>query len=432
MKNNRVIYNAKWIITCRIVQSILQMIIGMITARFLGPGNYGLIGYANSVVAFVLPVMQLGLPSTLVQELIDHPEEEGKIMGTALGMNLISSLGCMFLVFIFVIAANKGELETIIVCVLYSTVLLFRALELIQYWFQWKLESKYPSIVALCSYVAVSVYKVYILATNKSIYWFAVVSSVDYAIIGIVLICIFRKRINQSLSFSARTATRLFAKSKYYILAFMMITIFGNTDHIMLKMIVGDIENGFYTAAVTCTCICQFVYTAIIDSVRPVILSIKKIDNEKYESMFASLHGIIFYLAIMQGLFFTLFAQLIIRFLYGTEFLAAIPVLQILVWQVAFSFMGTVRDIWILAEEKNTIVWKINLFGAVMNVILNAMMIPRCRAMGAALASLATQLLMNFGLGFVVPSLNKNNWLMLRGLNPKAIQLGIQAIIHHS
>ena len=67
LAKNKVVKNAKWIIVCKVVQSLLQLVIGMLCARYLGPSNYGLINYAASIVAFVLPIMQLGLQSTLVQ-----------------------------------------------------------------------------------------------------------------------------------------------------------------------------------------------------------------------------------------------------------------------------------------------------------------------------------------------------------------------------
>ena len=42
--------------------------------------------------------------------------------------------------------ANRGEKETVIVCVLYSISLLFQATEMLQYWFQAKLMSKYVAV----------------------------------------------------------------------------------------------------------------------------------------------------------------------------------------------------------------------------------------------------------------------------------------------
>ena len=78
MTGNKVVKNATWIIACKIVQVLLNLVVTMMTARYLGPSGYGLINYAASVVAFVSPIMQLGFNSVLVQELVNNPEEEGK------------------------------------------------------------------------------------------------------------------------------------------------------------------------------------------------------------------------------------------------------------------------------------------------------------------------------------------------------------------
>ena len=116
----KVLKNASWIIVCRIVQSLLALIIGMISARYLGPSNFGLLNYASSVVAFVVPLAQLGLRNVLVEEIISHPEREGKTLGTSLVMSVISSLLCMVGCAAFVSIANAGERDTLIVCILYS------------------------------------------------------------------------------------------------------------------------------------------------------------------------------------------------------------------------------------------------------------------------------------------------------------------------
>ena len=429
MKENKILNNAKWIILCKIAQSLLQLLIGMLTARYLGPANYGLINYAKSVVAFAVPFTQLGLNATLVRELIDTPEKEGEIMGTSLLMGLVSSLSCMLLVAGFVSIANRTEPLTITVCILYSVSLVFQAMELIQYWFHSKLQSKFPSMMMLCAYVVASAYKIFLLISEKSIYWFAVVYAIEYGIIALSLLGIYRCQAQQRLSASLSMAKRLFSKGRYYILSSLMVTLFQNTDHIMLKTMAGDVENGIYSSAITSASVCQFVYAAIIDSARPVILTAKKSDSLKYEKNISRLYGIITYLALAQGVGFTVCARLIIRILYGAEYVSAIPVLQILVWYVAFSQMGRIRNIWILAEEKQKILWKINLLGAMMNIAVNACLIPVWGAAGAALASLITQVFANFILGFVLKSIRHNNKLLLKGLDPRILTELIQCRI---
>ena len=185
---NRVLKNASWIVGCKIVQSIITFLIGMLTARYLGPSNYGLISYAASVVAFALPIMQLGFNSTLVQEFIEKPDKEGKILGTCLALNILAAIASIIGVTSFAYIANPDEKETVIVCFLYSLTLLFQAIEMTQYWFQAKLLSKYPSIISLAAYTIVALYKVYILATQKGIRWFAVSHVIEAIVIAILLI----------------------------------------------------------------------------------------------------------------------------------------------------------------------------------------------------------------------------------------------------
>ena len=217
MKQKQVFNNAKWIVICKILQSVMQLIIGMVSARFLGPSNYGLINYASSIVAFALPIMKLGLDAILVYELIESPDKEGEIMGTSLALNIFSSLLCMLGVFAFASITNFGQTETIVVCVLYSISVFFAALEMMQYWFQYKLMSKYSSIIALIAYVFVSAYKIFLLASSKSVYWFALSHSVEYGIIGILLILLYHAKGRQKFSVSLSRAKKMLFVFIYFL-----------------------------------------------------------------------------------------------------------------------------------------------------------------------------------------------------------------------
>ena len=124
---NKVVKNATWIIVCKIVQAIFALIINMLTARYLGPSNYGLITYAASLVAFAVPIMQLGFSNILVQELVRDPDNEGTVLGTSLFLSVCSSVCCIIGVTVFALVANHNEPETVIVCFLYSILLVFQA-----------------------------------------------------------------------------------------------------------------------------------------------------------------------------------------------------------------------------------------------------------------------------------------------------------------
>ncbi len=418
---NRIAKNASWLIIGKLGQSILGFFVGIFTARFLGPSNYGLINYASSLVGFVTPVVFLGLNNTLVRELVTNPEEEGKIIGTSILLSFASSLFCIAGILTFCMIANAGEIETIIVCMLYSLVLIFQVFDLIQYWFQSKLLSKYYSIVSLIAYSIVSCYRIFLLITEKSVYWFALVSCIDVAIISVLLLVLYKRRGGQKLAFSRSKAKEMFHRSKHYIVTGMMIAIFAQTDKIMLKLMLGESATGLYATAVNVSSMVSFVYVAIIDSFRPVILGSFNKDHDSFELNLKRVYSIVIYLSLAQSAVMTLFSDIIISILYGAAYSGAASALRIVVWYIAFSYMGSIRNIWILANEKQNYLWIINLSGALLNVVMNFILIPQTGILGAATASLMTQFFSNFILGFIIAPIRDTNRIMMESLNPKYV-----------
>lgn len=415
---NRVFKNASWIIGCKIGQMVINLVVSMLTARYLGPSNYGVINYAASIVAFVTPIMQLGMSNILVQEIVNGPEREGETLGTAIAMSVCSSFLCIVGVIAFANIANAGEHETIIVCFLYSFVLIFQAFEMIVYWFQAKLLSKYTSIMMFSAYVVVAAYKIYLLATEKSVYWFAASQAIDFALIAFGSIVIYKKLGGQKLSFSKSAAKRMFSKSHFYIVSSMMVTIFAQTDKIMIKLMLNNEETGYYSAALTVAALSSFVFTAIIDSMRPTIFESRKQSKEKFEERLSLLYSIVIYLSLAQCLVMTILANFIIRILYGAQYMPAVSALQIGVWYTTFSYLGMVRNIWILSENKQNYLWQINLSGALANVALNYLLIPVMGINGAALASLITQFFTNVIVGYIIKPIRRNNAIMIKGVDP--------------
>ena len=57
LRKNKVVKNAGWIIAGKVANKLLAFVVGVFAARYLGPGNYGLINYAAAYATFfVLPI----------------------------------------------------------------------------------------------------------------------------------------------------------------------------------------------------------------------------------------------------------------------------------------------------------------------------------------------------------------------------------------
>ena len=65
-KNSIEAKNFSWLVSGRIVQMIISLIVGLLTARYLGPSNYGLINYAAAYISFFASICTLGINSIIV------------------------------------------------------------------------------------------------------------------------------------------------------------------------------------------------------------------------------------------------------------------------------------------------------------------------------------------------------------------------------
>lgn len=420
LHNSKVAANAGWIIACKLGKAILTLVSTMIISRSLGVEKYGIISYAASIVAFAAPIMKLGINEILVHELVNRPEEEGRVLGTTIVLNLCSSLLCMIGITVFVNFANAGEKTTIIVCMCYSCQLLFQALEMVYYWFQAHLKSKHTSIAILISYFIVVFVQLVLIFIKANIYTLALSYTMEYLITSIILVIFYKKEKGARFSFSFSEAKHLLATGKYYIISGLMVMIFSQTDKIMLKLMCDDTSVGIYSAAVTCANMTSFIFVAIIDSFRPTIFNSYK-NTDEFKTKLKSLYSIIIWFSLIQCIVMTLFAPIIIKIIYGVEYAKAINVLQIAVWFTTFSYIGTVRNIWILSYGYQKFLSIINISGAIMNIILNLVLIPFYGAIGAAIASVISQIFTNVIMGYIIPSLRQHNKLMIEAINPKYI-----------
>ena len=278
---------------------------------------------------------------------------------------------------------------------LYSLLLLSQSMEQIQYWFHAKYLSKTVSLTTLAVYFVISGYKIILLLTGKSVYWFAASNALDHFIVAVILMIAYKRKDGQPLRFSAEAMKRLWRNGKLYVLPEMMGLVLQQSDRIMLQFFSGNDEVGLYASALSIATMTSFIFTAIIGSYRPLILESKIESAEKYGKNMAKLHGIVVYLAILQCIFVVLFSKPIVYILYGQAYLPSITMLRIVIFYTVFSYVGALRSLWILAEGKQRYLWIISLSGMLLNVALNFVLIHYWGGEGAAFATLITQVFTN-------------------------------------
>ena len=422
---NRTVKNAGYLIVGKSIQMIFGLVIGLITARYLGPANYGLINYAGAYAAFFAALCTLGINDVLVKEFVDHPGEEGKVIGTTLGLRAISSILSAVAIVVVSFFLDADEPTTVLVVALTSVGMILNIVETFNYWFQSRLESKVTAVATLVAYLISAAYKVYLLATGKSVEYFALVSSLDYLCLGIILYIQYRKHLGGKLQFSWDYGKELFGRSKHFILSGMMIAIYGQTDKLMLKQMIGETEIGYYATAVALCSMWRFILSAIINSVYPSIMEAAKSGNEHlFKKRNVQLYAIVFFVSIAVSLGFTVLAKPLIYTIYGENYLPAVNPLRIITWYTAFSYLGVARTAWIVSKNKQRHLFAIYATSAVVNVILNCLLIPPFGASGAAVASLTAQVFTTLVVPFFIKDMKENSMMILDAIMLKGILWG--------
>lgn len=408
--------NALWLIGGKVAQMILSLFVGILSARYLGPSNYGLISYGSALVSFFMAFCTLGINSIIVKDFFDHPEEQGQALGSAIGFRFLSSLCSCICIIAVSFILDYGDWETIAVVILCSISLLFHVFDTINYWFQSQYKSKVTAITIFLAYVATSIYKIILLILSKNVFWFAFASSVDYIALSIFLLIFYKKNNGPKLSFSWKKGKSLLHKSYHYILSGMLVSIYAQTDKLMLKQMLDESAVGYYATAVSICSMWTFVLSAIIDAMYPTIIQSFKQDQKIFERKNRQLYAIVFYITVAVSVFFVLFGDLAINILYGEAYAPAAMPLKIITWYTAFSYFGVARNAWMVCNEKQKYLKYMYIFAAILNIVLNTVMIPVWGPAGAALASLITQIFTSIILPYCIKDLRPNAKLMLEAI----------------
>ncbi|MBQ6560429.1 MAG: flippase [Erysipelotrichaceae bacterium] len=420
MSNKRIVVNASWIMIGRIFQLALTFVTTMLVTRYLGPTEYGKITYVYSYIQLFLPLCALGMNDIAVKELVDDREHNDEILGTMIVLRLIASAVSMLCSVLAVSVLNDGK-AYIIIATLQSIGLMFQSFDGIMYFYQSKLLSKKSGLVYALSYVITSIIRIIGILLKQDYRFFALAMSLDFAVIAILLLTVYKKD-GHGFKVSRAMAKRLLEKSRYYIFAGLLVVIYGKvTDTLLLGKMVNETSVGYYAAATMLCNAWPFVLTAIIDSLSPVIIDAHKTDHEAFEQKLKQLYAIIFYISVLAAVMITLLSKLIILIIYGPEYIEASVPMKIYAWSTAFSYIGVARTIWMQCEGKTRYETAISLVGALTSIFLNYFLIRAYGLIGAAMAAVLTQLITNFLCLFAMKDIRENAKLIADAILLKGV-----------
>ncbi len=392
--------NTGWILFKEVYAVLISLIIGSLSARYLGPSNYGLISYGGALISFFLIVTQLGMGNVIVLELVRDEKKTSCYLGTALIMRLAAAIVSLVVIYGIISVLEPDNMLLHFITILQALSIVFQASDVLYYWFQAKMEMKYVTLTGMIALTLTSVWRIMLLAKNASVEWFAVSASISAFLSCIAISIFYIYRAKTKLIFNFTAAKYIFKNSVHFMVNSVTMTFYTQLDKIMIGKMLDETFLGFYTAAVSISVIWEVLPNAILNSARPLFVQKFDTDEKEFLRRYQIVLLGITVLGAGVGFGFTIFAKLFVWLLYGTDYYAAIPALRILIWASACSAVGTGRSIWMVLNQKGKYMEYFTLIGAAINVTLNIVFIYLWGYMGAAFATLITNIITGVFLPF--------------------------------
>ena len=384
-----------------IMNAILRMsslIFPLITfpyiSRILGPDGTGKVAFATSVVSYFNLFAQLGIPTYGVRTCARVRDNHTALTRTAqeiLFINLSSSILSYFALFASIAFIPRLREERMLYLIVSATILLSTiGME----WLYKALEQYAYITVRSIVFKFVALLLMFLLVHRES----------DYTLYG--GISIFAASASNILNFlHIRRYIDLrpvggyqFQKHLKPVLVFFSMscatTIYTHLDMVMLGFMTTDIDVGYYHASVRIKSILVSIITSLGTVLLPrVSYYLGQGREEEFRRISKKALRFVYLMASPMALYFLCFARQGIFFLSGNAFSGAVLPMRIIMPTLLFIGITNIFGIQILLPlGKEKIVLYSEIAGAVVDLILNALLIPRFRSAGAATGTLTAEM----------------------------------------
>jgi O-antigen/teichoic acid export membrane protein len=381
--------NTAWLFSEQILRMVAGFFVGVWVARYLGPEKFGIFSYALAFVSIFQGIAKLGLDGILVRDLVKESEKKDIYLGTSFWLKFFAGI-IIFIIVLIVSYFASDNLQTFIYINIISAGLIFQSFEVIDFYYQATVQAKYISIRKMIQLFLSSIIKIILVLVKADLIWFVLVTLFDSISLAVFSWWIYKsQRLPNFIKyFKWNTAKRLLNDSWPLVLSSMAIAVYMRIDQVMIKNMLGDREVGLYSAAVKLVEIWYFIPMIITQSVFPAIVNAKKISEELYYERLQQLLSLLIWIAISLALIICLLSKHIIYFLYGGRFIEASPALAISVWASLFEFIGVGTSQWFLTENLQNLSFFRTLYGAIINIVLNLILIPFFGIIGASISTI--------------------------------------------
>ena len=387
----KVVRNVVWAVTGKVVTLLGGLLVGIFVARYLGPEQYGLMSYVMSYVAIFQVLASFGMDQIEIREESKMPDKKDKIIGTAFALKIAFAIITMILVAI-TIWIFEADSFTKWMIILYSISMIANSFGVIRNYFTSLVWNEYIVKTEITRTFIGAGIKVGLLLLHAPLVWFIAATLFDTILIACGYWVSYRSKINSSKhwKFDKNQAVYLIKQSFPLLLSGAAVVVYQKIDQVMIGNMIDKEAVGYYAVAATFVSIIGFIPTTLAQTISPILVRTYELNQTEYQKKAQLFINTSTWIIILVCIIVCALSYPLIRYTYGLQYMAAIPLLQITIFKEIGYCMAQTSGTMIIIENIQKVVVLRNLIGCLTCVILNYWLIPLYGVIGAAISSVIT------------------------------------------
>lgn len=400
--SSKVIHNISWLLLEKGLLLGSGFLYTIMLTRYWSVTQLGEYQYILALLALLIPFSNLGLNSLVSRELVTRSHDTDTIIGTALTLRLFGAFLGAILFSILAFWLVPPELRPVFFVLLFAQ--LTHALGVIDYYFEAKVQSKVSAIVRTCVGLIAMFIKLLLVVNGAGLYTVLLVTIFEWSMLGVMWLLVYQffyKRLKH-LSWSTLQAKQFLNRCGWLILSSVAAVVYLKIDQVMLGILDSSESVAFYSLASRLSEVWYLIPGILVASFYPALIRAKQ-EKDNYQKKLQYLCDYLCWAAIIIAVIMTLVAPVIVPLLFGDAYYSVVAILQIHIWAGVFIFMRALLSKWLLIEDIPKYSLATHGFGAVINLLLNTLLIPNYGAVGAAWATLISYAMASYLGLFIFP-----------------------------
>lgn len=386
--------NMSWLMVSQIITSVCAFVWTILTARYLGVSDYGLLGTAVSFATIFSVCADLGVTTYIVRAISTDFDSEKKYLGNAISIKLVLAIFYLIVVSLALLILGWDN-YTVVICFLFAVENLIKSFQAVLFSpFQAHEMMKYQAITNTLLNVLTFIFIIIITFTNYGLWGitFAYILANVIALIYVTL-ALSKKILVPKPLFDIAFCKKIVIGGLPFALTGLFYTIYYSIDMVMLTQFVGSYATGLYNASYKLINVLTLFYTIYTSVIFPVMSKLFKQDEDLLQLSFVKSIKYLSMATIPIAVAFFFYGGDIISLCYGNQYAEADDVLKILIWTVCFLFINGACSMILNASHEELSVTKIYSIAAVFNAVLNLILIPHFSVYGASAATVISEIL---------------------------------------